>query len=242
LTGCPKYSEFAGEVLTINDDSETITVSCLKRSKQEIILYKVEEKGYGRQESADEYARGKRMGGGNTRELVHYQEFQRVYKLLRQEMLDKWKRCVPLNDLLTDRWEKAQFLGFGKKTSVYDSCLILGDVQVGENTWIGPFTVLDGSGSLTIGSYCSISAGVQIYTHDSIQWALSGGKEEIIKSLTKIGSRCYIGPNTIIGKGVTIGDACIIGANSLVLQNIPSGMKAFGNPAQLISPTEQDSL
>ena len=175
--------------------------------------------------------------GGNPRDLVHYQEFQRAYKLLRQEMLEKWERCVPLNDLMTDRWEKAQFLGFGKGTSVYDSCLILGDVQVGENTWIGPFTVLDGSGGLKIGSYCSISAGVQIYTHDSIQWALSGGKEKNVRSPTKIESRCYIGPNTIIGKGLTIGAACIIGANSLVTQNVPSGMKTYGNPARIISQT-----
>ena len=64
LTGCPRYSEVAGEVLTINDDSETITVSCLESSEQEILLYQVEEKGYGRQESAGEYARRKRMGGG----------------------------------------------------------------------------------------------------------------------------------------------------------------------------------
>ncbi|MCK5345451.1 MAG: acyltransferase [Candidatus Heimdallarchaeota archaeon] len=149
-------------------------------------------------------------------------------------MLDKWKRCVPLNDLLTDRWEKAQFLGFGKETSVYDSCLILGDVQVGENTWIGPFTVLDGSGGLTIGSYCSISAGVQIYTHDSIQWALSGGKMSYQYAKTSIGNNCYIGPNVVVSKGVVIGDQCIIGANSMVLSDILSGCKAVGSPCRIV--------
>ena len=33
----------------------------------------------------------------------------------------------------------------------YDSVLVIGDVQVGKNTWIGPFVVLDGSGGLEIG-------------------------------------------------------------------------------------------
>ena len=38
---------------------------------------------------------------------------------------------------------------------------------VGEGTWIGAFTVIDGSGGLTIGKGCDISSGVHIYTHSS---------------------------------------------------------------------------
>jgi len=102
------------------------------------------------------------------------------------------------------------------------------------NTWIGPFTILDGSGGLTIGDYCSISAGVQIYTHDTVQWAISGGKYEAERSAVKIGSRCYIGPNVIISKGVTIGDGCVIGACSLVNCDIPSDSKAWGVPVKIM--------
>ena len=62
--------------------------------------------------------------------------------------------------------------------------------------------MLDGSGGLEIGSNCSISCGVQIYSHDTVAWALSGGKEEYEYEKTSIGDSCYIGPNTIIQKGV----------------------------------------
>lgn len=146
------------------------------------------------------------------------------------EVAAQWHRALPFGDLVADRWERARALGFGSGTSIYDSALVLGDVQVGEHTWIGPFTVLDGSGGLSIGSYCSISAGVQLYSHDTVLWAVSGGVAEPDRAPTRIGSRCYIGPNTVVAKGVTIGDGCVIGAGSLVLHDIPMGSKAFGVP------------
>lgn len=152
----------------------------------------------------------------------------------RQEIIKKsFNRTLPFADYIVDRWEKARILGFGEGTSVYDSVLVLGDVKVGEKTWVGPFVVLDGSGGLTIGSNCSLSAGVQIYTHDSIQWAISGGISPYDYAKTTIGNNCYIGPNTIIAKGVTIGDGCIIGANSLVTQDIPAHSKAYGTPCRV---------
>jgi acetyltransferase-like isoleucine patch superfamily enzyme len=163
-----------------------------------------------------------------------FKKLRQLWRVLQEQMQAKWQRTLPFGDYFVDRWEKARLLGFDEGTSIYDSALVLGDVKVGANTWIGPFTILDGSGGLEIGSFCSISAGVQIYTHDSVQWALSGGQEGPERAPVKIGSRCYIGPNAIIAKGVTIGDGCIIGANSLVLNDIPPGSKAYGTPCQVM--------
>ena len=95
----------------------------------------------------------------------------------------QWNRSLPFADYIVDRWGKAQSLGFGEGSSIYDSSLVLGDVKVGKNTWIGPFTVLDGAASLVIGDHCSISAGVQIYTHDTVKWAVSGGGNPLSATL-----------------------------------------------------------
>ena len=150
-----------------------------------------------------------------------------------------YKRALPFGDCVVDRWEKAQLLGFGDGSSIYDSSLVFGDVRVGDNTWIGPNTILDGSGAmLTIGCNCCISAGVQVYTHDTVRRTISGGKASIEKARTVIGNNCYIGPNTVIAKGVIIGDKVVIGANSLVLRDVPSGKKAFGNPCRIYSDSE----
>ena len=150
----------------------------------------------------------------------------------------KWKRVLPFGDYFVDRWEKARLLEFGEGTSIYDSSVVIGDVQVGEHTWIGPYTLLDGSGGLKIGSYCSISAGVQIYTHDTMKWAVSGGEYGPQRASTTIGSRCYLGPNTVVAKGVIIGDQCIIGANSLVLKDVPQNSKAYGTPCRVIGSVD----
>ena len=158
-----------------------------------------------------------------------------LLKEKRKDLKHKYNRVLPQNELLSDRWEKASFLGFGVKTSIYDSSYVFGDVRVGENTWIGPLTIIDGTGGLTIGDNCSISAGVQIYSHDTVQWAVSGGESPYEYEETYIGNNCYIGPNSIITKGVRLGDNCIVGANSFVNKSFDKGAKIVGSPAKIIS-------
>lgn len=166
------------------------------------------------------------------------QDLRALWTARRREVHARYNRSLPLADYVVDRWDKARELGFGEGTSIYDSSLVLGDVRVGRHTWIGPFTVLDGSGGLTIGSHCSISAGVQIYTHDTVHWATSGGKAATEHAPTAIGDRCYIGPHTVVAKGVRIGDGCVVGAHSLVLRDLPPGTKAYGTPCRVVGMAE----
>lgn len=151
---------------------------------------------------------------------------------------ERWTRHVSAGDAITDRWERGRRLGFGAGTSVYDSALVIGDVRVGRNTWIGPGTVLDGSGGLIIGDWCSISAGAQIYSHDSVMRAVSGGEARIDRTASSIGSNVYVGPNVVIAAGVSIGPRSIIGAASLVSHDIPAGSVAYGIPAQVAESTD----
>ena len=161
-------------------------------------------------------------------------QLRSLWKKRHTEVERDFKRALPFADYIVDRWEKAKALGFGEGVSLYDSTIVFGDVKVGTETWIGPFVVLDGSGGLEIGAHCSISSGVQVYSHDSVNWATSGGTASYDYAKTRIGSNCFIGPNVIISKGVTIGDGCVIGANSLVLTDIPPNSKAVGSPCCII--------
>jgi acetyltransferase-like isoleucine patch superfamily enzyme len=86
---------------------------------------------------------------------------------------------------------------------------------------------------LEIGDWCSISAGVHIYTHHTVNRSITLGVAPIDYAPTKIGNGVYIGPNSILEMGLTIGDKVVIGANSFVNRDIPTGSKAFGNPAQI---------
>ena len=147
---------------------------------------------------------------------------------------DNYNRLVSFGDMVSDRWEKARLLGFGEGTSIYDSALVQGNVSVGERTWIGPQVILDGlRAALSIGSHCSISAGVQIYTHDSVGWTITGGKQTHAVAPTTIGNNVFIGPNTVVGKGVTIGNHVIIGTHSYVNASLPDYAVAWGQPAKI---------
>ena len=166
-------------------------------------------------------------------DLQHWiDEARAALQRLRSEMRERFDRDLPLEELLFDRWERAQSLGFGEGTSIYHNSYVYGSVKVGRNTWIGPFTLLDGSGGLEIGSFCSISAGVQIYTHDTVKWAVSGGKAGYERAPVSIGDACYIGPQTVIAKGVTIGEHSVIGACSFVNRDIPPYTVAHGVPCR----------
>lgn len=157
-----------------------------------------------------------------------------IYARLRKDKLANYKRHVSIGDLIFERDETAKFLGFGEGTTCYNNVLVLGDVTVGKNTWIGPNVILDGSGGLVIGDHVSISAGVQIYTHHTVNKSVTLGSSPVQKEKTVIGNGVYIGPNSVIQMGVTIGDSSIIGALSLVNRDIPPMSKAFGTPAVVI--------
>jgi acetyltransferase-like isoleucine patch superfamily enzyme len=158
-----------------------------------------------------------------------------LQRTLQAEKLKQFKRRVSLGDLITDRWKNAREYGFGEGSSCYDNVLILGDVKVGRHTWIGPNVILDGSGAvLSIGSYCSISAGVQIYTHQTVRRTVTGGQEPIERDCTSVGDRVYIGPNSVIAMGVAIGESAIIGAMSYVNSDVPPRKMAWGCPARIV--------
>lgn len=151
------------------------------------------------------------------------------FSILRYLKKKKFNRHVSLGDLVFDRKNTAAFCGFGEGTTCYNNALILGDVKIGKQCWIGPNTVIDGTGGLEIGNNCTISAGVHIYTHNSID------RNHIKHQQVKIGDNTYIGPNSVIQMGVTIGDNVIIGALSFVNKNIPDEGKWIGNSTKDIS-------
>lgn len=152
---------------------------------------------------------------------------------------NEYDRSLPFQDAMFDRWERARKLGFGEKASIYNSAVIFGSVTVGEESWIGPYVVLDGAGgSIRIGSTVSISCGVHVYTHDTIAWALTGGELDPRRGAVSIGDRCYIGSQCVITAGVSIGNGCVIAANSVVNKDVPDGVVVGGSPARRLGQVE----
>jgi acetyltransferase-like isoleucine patch superfamily enzyme len=166
--------------------------------------------------------------------LKLFRELQQLHERLGSGFRDELQRTVSYGDTIVDRWEKGRQLGFGKNTNVYDNALIIGDVHVGDECWIGPQTILDGSGGLVIGDYCTISAGVQIYSHDNVQQTLSSKQLPIERKAVRIGNNVYVAPNAVITKGVTIGSNVVVGAFAFVNKDVPDNSVVFGQPAKQV--------
>ena len=159
-----------------------------------------------------------------------------AYRALDEARRAEFDRSLPFADaVLGDRWDRAARLGFAAGASIYNSALVLGDVRVGEQTWIGPNVVLDGSGgTLSVGAWCSVSTGVHLYTHDTVAWSLSGGAVERFVAPTTIGDRCHLGAAAVVAAGAEIGAGCVVGAQSFVKGVVPDGLVVAGSPARPI--------
>jgi len=174
--------------------------------------------------------------GDDSLDAERFAELLRAFHEANDDRLRReFQRSLPFQDAAFDRWARARQLGFGEGASIYNSAAVFGDVRVGRKTWVGPNTLLDGSGGgLTIGDFCSISSGVQIYTHDTVLWALSGGAIPRARAAVRIGDCVYVGSQSIIAAGVSVGSRSVIGANSYVNHDVPERTVVGGSPAHRI--------
>lgn len=164
---------------------------------------------------------------------------KKIFEFKREKIgkffMKKYDRLLTLDEMLLDRWKKAKLIGCGKNTNVYEHALIFGKPKIGENVWIGPFTIIDGSGGLEIGDGCDISAGVHIYTHTTVKRCVSKRiYNKIDKKPVRIGNYVFIGANATVLAGVKIGDYSVIGAGAVVNKDIPPYSIVAGVPAKVI--------
>jgi acetyltransferase-like isoleucine patch superfamily enzyme len=174
-----------------------------------------------------------------TQELL-LEDLKAIQLELREQTYKKYQRINPFFEDLCDWKERGFFWSNNINVTVYNSVTIAGDVKIGENTWIGSFVNLDGTGGLDIGSNCSISSGCQILSHDTVAWAISGGREKYSYAKTIIENNCFLGAHSIITKGVHIGTESVVGAGAVVTKSFPKNSIVAGVPARLIGTVSVD--
>ena len=124
-------------------------------------------------------------------------------------------------------------------------CWVIGRPEIGEGTWIGAFTVIDGGGGLTIGKGCDISAGVHIYTHNTVHRCISERQfNQVERKPTVIGDYVHIGANATILMGCRIGHHSVIGAGAVILEDsdIPPYSIVVGVPARVLEVSSRQWL
>ncbi|MFI5303943.1 MAG: gamma carbonic anhydrase family protein [Nitrospiria bacterium] len=122
---------------------------------------------------------------------------------------------------------------------VASGALIIGDVEIGENSSIWFNAVVRGDvHSIRIGSNTNIQdlsvLHVTRKTHPlMVGHNVTVGHRVILHGCT-IGDFCLIGMGTVIMDGAVVENGALVGAGSLVSEGsvIPAGMLAFGRPAK----------
>ena len=112
------------------------------------------------------------------------------------------------------------------------------NISIGKNTFINFNCVFIDNNKIEIGSNVLIGPGAHFYTpshplkHNE---RIKPNGQYVTTALPiKVGNNVWIGGNSSICQGVTIGSNSTIGAGSLVLNDIPDGVLAYGNPCKVI--------
>lgn len=121
-------------------------------------------------------------------------------------------------------------------------------VFIGDNVYIGHFSILDGSGKLTIAEGVQLAGWNGIYTHSShVAIRLYGKHYQDISEDKKKGYKvkpvnisryAFIGAGAIILPGVSIGRGALVAAGSIVKNDVEDFQVVSGNPATLTGSTK----
>lgn len=123
----------------------------------------------------------------------------------------------------------------GKNVRISGGCRIHvgGKLQIGNNSFINPNSIIFAHCEISIGDNCAISWNCQIMDSDIHSMVVDGTVLPNYSPI-KIGHKVWIGSGCKILKGVTIGDGAVIAAGAIVTTNIPAGTLAAGVPAKVI--------
>jgi acetyltransferase-like isoleucine patch superfamily enzyme len=110
-------------------------------------------------------------------------------------------------------------LSIGKNFAINSNVVIdgLGGVYIGDNTGIGPNTVIISQDHNMLSRFSTVGEN----SHKNSQ-----------RKPIRIGSNVWIGANCFIKAGVELGNNSVVGACSNVLTDLPEDSKVIGSPAR----------
>lgn len=148
--------------------------------------------------------------------------------------------------LIRHSWYRLFFIKIGKGSSIHMNVIIEGislkkkdlrKLEIGKNTSIGRYSVLDMRGGLKIGDNVSISPNVTFITGSHNMQSKNFENEDFE---TIVEDYVWIGTGAIILPGVKINKGAVIGAGSVVTKDVGEYEFVAGNPAKFIKNRNKD--
>jgi carbonic anhydrase/acetyltransferase-like protein (isoleucine patch superfamily) len=132
-----------------------------------------------------------------------------------------------------------------KGTFIAESALVIGDVQIGKDAYIGHGVILRGDyGTILVGDGTAIEEGVIVHARPNDRTVLGNhvtvGHGAMIHN-ARIRDYAVIGMRATISDYSVVGEWAIIGEMGLVKnsQNVPDGVVAVGVPAKVMGKVDK---
>ena len=132
----------------------------------------------------------------------------------------------------------------GKDTYVSEHALLIGDVRIGDNCYIGHGAILRGDyGCIEIDSGTAVEEGVIMHAPPGetcrVGKKVTIGHGAVVHS-SHIGDMAVIGMGSVLSICAEVGEESIVAEGSTVKmgQKIPPGIVARGNPAKVVRNIE----
>lgn len=130
---------------------------------------------------------------------------------------------------------------------VDDTALVIGDVQIGADSSIWPFSVVRGDvNRIRIGARSNIQDHCTVHVSHKSEYKPEGADccvgddvtigHQVVLHACQIASRCLIGMGSIVMDNARVGEYSLIGAGSLVTENsdLEAGYVWMGRPARRV--------
>jgi acetyltransferase-like isoleucine patch superfamily enzyme len=134
---------------------------------------------------------------------------------------------------------KGGTISIDSNTEILDGVLVItygGDIKIGKDCSINPYTIVYGHGNTTIGNNVLIAGGCMIipsnhiFSRTDIPISVQGKESQGIE----ISDDVWIGHGCSILDGVKIGEGSVIAAGSVVTQSVEAYSIMGGVPARLL--------
>ena len=173
---------------------------------------------------------------------IFYRSLRRFGRFVVYSIRFRWRNVVVdttswVSTRAIIRAPRGSHISLGHHCEIHPYAMILsygGDITIGDNVSVNPFTVIYGIGDVKIGSGVRIATSVTIIPANHIQANQEIDLKDagITKQGIRIEDNVWIGAGARILDGVTIGRNAVVGAGSVVTRDVAPNSKVAGVPAR----------
>jgi carbonic anhydrase/acetyltransferase-like protein (isoleucine patch superfamily) len=128
----------------------------------------------------------------------------------------------------------------GEGVFIAPTAVLIGDVQIGDNTsiWFNAVLRADFGGRIIIGAGCSVQDNVTIHVYDDVSTVLAEnvtvGHGAVLEGCS-IGASSVIGMNAVVLPRAKVGEQVMVAAGSVITEGmeVPSRVLVAGVPAKV---------